>query len=86
MTAKHTPGPWLLTGFTVCDTTHHQRIASLWPVLAGPLREEAEANARLIAAAPELLEALEDAVALCKAHGYDMRGADQIIAKARGEG
>lgn len=61
MTSKHTPGPWRLdpcwdiigntdqgTG-VVCDVTHG---AYFQP-------GEAEANGRLIAAAPELLDALQ---------------------------
>jgi hypothetical protein len=65
--AKHTPGPWLIAGE---DATF---VYALGPVLksnifwahvqaAGPeraSREECKANARLIAAAPELLAALE---------------------------
>ncbi|HHW2202115.1 TPA: hypothetical protein ACUT9V_003306 [Pseudomonas aeruginosa] len=63
---KHTPGPWgqdkwgslqteggqdvLLRGITTISAGSDERIA------------EAEANTRLIAAAPELLDALEDAV------------------------
>ncbi len=64
--SKHTPGPWgqdkwgslqteggqdvLLRGITTISAGSDERIA------------EAEANTRLIAAAPELLDALEDAV------------------------
>ena len=45
------------------------------------------ANARLIAAAPELLEALEIAVQQLKDYGADgfASGADAAIAKAKGE-
>lgn len=58
---KHTPGPWRITdGGNVCNcvghTLHdegHVCIAFAQPV------PEGEANARLIAAAPELLAALE---------------------------
>jgi hypothetical protein len=65
MSAKHTPGPWRLnadnstevmtvTGFNVarahCNGIYHIKLA------------QAEANACLIAAAPDLLAALQDLV------------------------
>ena len=60
MRTAHTSGPWKVTGFTVIrDNGNYQRIASLWePPTSGPLRAEAEANARLIAAAPDMLAVL----------------------------
>jgi len=77
MSAQHTPGPWRLSdgnassfvyaldetggvnrfsclvqgGYSYCGRTHKDRT----------LESEIAANARLIAAAPELLDALEDA-------------------------
>ena len=67
--SKHTPAPWSLgspgdgeIGSVYCDNSLGSRIA----IVYGPAqkftifpREEEEANARLIAAAPDLLEALE---------------------------
>ena len=56
----HTPGPWTFNGDHVVAGTH--------TVVADPFASDAlfggegEANARLIAAAPELLAALETAV------------------------
>lgn len=107
MNAKHTPGPWVAIrhdGF--CDT--EWRIKPAPPikgstvgfaphaVVKGDVRivneTEKQANARLIAAAPELLEALID---LCNsndevAHPQWKGSPDEIaaraaIAKARGE-
>ena len=71
--AKFTPGPWVQhpsfpwiikqdqrpiadaeDGVTVCNTTAHEGGGFF------PTPEEGRANARLIAAAPELLEALQD--------------------------
>lgn len=48
---------------------------------------EAEANARLIAAAPELLEALQGCVALIngQGRGCELQNAQEAIAKALGE-
>lgn len=61
MTTKYTPGPWLVDG---AGTKAMVRGADLTIVavrhrLIGPTHE---ANARLIAAAPELLEALQGAI------------------------
>jgi hypothetical protein len=78
---KHTPGPWAIEQFAHPygrheDRTITRRLANGNPFrigraynIAGP--EETDANARLIAAAPELLAALEIAerriVELCRA-------------------
>lgn len=40
------------------------------PDLCWNLTEESAANARLIAACPDLLEACRDALALCEGNGY----------------
>lgn len=106
MSAKHTPGPW-----TVLMAPAGARIESEYAsvVLVGcdeigaddveRLSHEAKANARLIAAAPELLEALKEAERLlAKAFGEPpalasytndghraIRDARAAIAKAEGE-
>jgi len=60
--AKHTPGPWkreAKTGrnrFRITDARGHQ-VAD-----TNTYNEDAEANADVIAAAPELLEALQELV------------------------
>lgn len=55
---KHTPGPWYACGDEVLidmgDRAHLVATAADWS-------EETEPNARLIAAAPALLEALQEA-------------------------
>ena len=55
--SKHTPGPWKIThsevnGYRVSDSTG-------WGVAVVLKDTNDEANARLIAAAPQMLEALE---------------------------
>ncbi len=66
---QHTPGPWQAVGGNVFSTVSPQEasapIARVGvPVRGGPAKlGEVEANAHLIAAAPELLEALEDVLA-----------------------
>ncbi len=64
MEAKHTPGPWTVQrygrGF---DVLREGRIIADCKAQSGADLPSCEANARLIAAAPALLEALRDAVA-----------------------
>lgn len=66
MGAKHTPGPWSVrptaTNFII-DASDGLRVTALsWQPLSYRMphatKAEAEANARLIASAPDLLEAL----------------------------
>ncbi len=49
-----------------------------------PTKEQAEANARLIAAAPDLLEALKHAKSLLWTHSIKSATIEQAIAKAEG--
>jgi hypothetical protein len=68
----HTPGPWMLHSegsMRACDGRHqsHEGCRTLAEAeIVGIPRSEAEANARLIAAAPELLAALHQAVAIIR--------------------
>ncbi|MEB5935519.1 hypothetical protein MXL15_25360 [Pseudomonas mosselii] len=79
---KHTPGPWTDLPRTECIAICGQDKARLqlgFVNSANPDRvAEGEANARLIAAAPDLLEALES----CIEHG-SMTGAEWVADKAR---
>lgn len=76
-TANHTPGPWSVTkwetGKSIQVCTPHDGFGTgprflILPELSencfvnGHTLEEYEANARLIAAAPELLEALKESL------------------------
>ena len=90
---KHTPGPWthIPGGFTIkAPSDHHsfQLIASLSTGMK--TRSEVEANARLIAAAPDLLEALQtiagylDDTAACNSDKAMASTARAAIAKATG--
>ena len=99
--SKHTPGPWSLTSFDgtrMAEVRVDGKLACLLHSFSRNSTLEDEANARLIAAAPDLLEALEDLIDLCKcamqtANGdigeYDIDGelkqARKAIAKARGQ-
>lgn len=80
MSNGHTPGPWATyrDQLSVGETHGHSGICEVWERHGGQGFE----NARLIAAAPELLEALE---CLLKADHDDVRAmARAAIAKARG--
>ena len=85
--SKHTSGPWWNDGLRI--EANHRR----WPVaLVKDMEDETEANARLIAAAPELLETLEAVLkhaSLDPNHlhkfGADYQRAQAAIAKTLGE-
>lgn len=65
MERKHTPGPWKC--YTINDRilNHNRGFEIHGPETKGSIRDvlptETEANAKLIAAAPDLLQALETA-------------------------
>lgn len=89
---KHTPGPWKASGTSVYAETGREIIFGAYNMWLGEI-EERKANARLIAAAPELLEALEStAAALAEIQNQEtcdcedlLRFACAAIARARGE-
>ena len=95
--SKHTPGPWVVAGPNLID----QADAGIWGsgefdfVICDMQRDgyedaEQKANALLISAAPDLLEALERLVSAARDvdHGYldqAIDNAESAIAKARGQ-
>lgn len=106
--AKHTPGPWKMWPANGQDDASGRPMVTDEPGEVGiahviqRMREpdtlypkEAEANCRLIAAAPELLEALERALPLVQLLGAKMNNPKQVadtteaifaaLAKAKGE-
>ena len=64
----HTPGPWTVRAgiLSAHDGDYVIGTVNCW---SEDHPEEAEANARLIAASPAMLEALKTAVALLAGHG-----------------
>ncbi len=71
MNTKHTPGPWMESSFEVWSPLNGKRFGK---VVANLRRAEApdaetKANAQLISAAPELLEALLECKDLILRHG-----------------
>ena len=90
MQDKYTPGPWEAMGTWVRSPMHQPeglprgvQIAECRDGYFLPFTEEAKANARLIAAAPELLEALVEALAFCEANTYGGDDTAALIVKAR---
>ncbi len=77
--SKHTPGPWreLVTriddanGYQICHLDLH-----------GKSEAERDANRRLIAAAPDLLENLRQLCELLESIGHDCTPAREVIARA----
>ena len=98
---KHTPGPWRISGGSATTVqADYRAINSEGGVLIAralgypnsgyfPSDDEATANARLIAAAPELLESLERCFNIMNNGGTwsieDQAAARAAIAKAKGE-
>ena len=90
--AAHTEGSWHI-GLAATERAvygkYGEHIATLPDMLAS---DEVTANARLIAAAPELLEALTDAADMLRLMGVDMKGHEMTrkiasaIARATGQG
>ena len=93
MNTSHTPGPWFVPAPTYRTLYVEARIGNMMlqeVASCGPTADPAQqaANARLIAAAPELLEALAD----CVAHMHwtqpqgetALKKAKAVIAKATG--
>jgi hypothetical protein len=84
MTNKHTPAPWGIDGFDILNGYFHIAKVTVHS------HEMSKANAKLMSAAPDLLEALIDAFELI-AGDSDVSHFDTIdkmkyaIAKATGE-
>ena len=97
METKHTPGPWTVTadgaGWHIeCAPERGHSVAYIMAEIGeedpDTSDDEKEANARLIAAAPELLAALIDLLHQSKLSqdegGWDFEQAETAIAKATG--
>ena len=90
---KHTQGEWYVSDIPQEDGcyiyTNNNRFSAIARVYKGnnPHAAEAEANARLIAAAPDLLEALDTAVQYIDAKRYPelMQMCEAAISKAKGK-
>ena len=90
MGAKHTLGPWAIRkeneSFISISAENHYSLIDTWAIDEGISKEQMQANARLIAAAPELLEALRDMVSDRKCLSEaTVNFARAAIAKATGD-
>jgi hypothetical protein len=74
---KHTPGPWRVANGTQIRSQRDQ-IAKVWMMRDG----EGNSNARLIAAAPEMLEALKAMAEGCSFPADDVQRAIRDRARA----
>jgi hypothetical protein len=84
MSDQHSPGPWL---YTAPDSFVHMQYGS-WLICKRPPKiqctpKQWQANARLIAAAPDLLKALQAYVADCKSFDPDDLFAGETLIAAR---
>lgn len=87
---KHTPGPWIIekSPFEVLNVDHGMlthEICSGYIMIAAIYVDHDSPDAHLLAAAPELLEALEWAVDNPHDDAYWISQARAAIAKAKGE-
>lgn len=91
---KFTPGPWLQADgdktfiYALNDKGYNRfwfKLQSNTHIECEASQEELEANSDLIAAAPELLEALEDAIEQIYDNPILERKIEKAIAKAKGE-
>lgn len=92
--AEHTKGPWRVgvknagTDERTVDAEHYH-VCTCHHHCVGSIEKEMEANARLIAAAPDMLEALERLVANLDEGDFvsttRIDEASAAIAKAKGE-
>jgi len=81
--AQHTPGPWNASSHGDIVSAKHGEV-DICAVFGRPQLGEGEANASIIAAAPELLEALKDILKNPNSALYH-NIARAAIAKAEGE-
>ena len=103
MTSQHTPGPWTFTDdpeYNCFYVDAQNGAIGVADVVRLPVKDQGLANARLIAAAPDLLAALIDAESAMfhvladdgfatpfdqKAMKDAMQAARAVLAKARGQ-
>ena len=77
---QHTPGPWVTCGYeNLIVNDNEGNTIVITPGGSTGTRLEMKANARLIAAAPELLEALETCLAFidCDSPQYDRENVER---------
>ncbi len=86
MKDKYTPGPWQVNSkdpFQVCDSDGESRGCAPIAYMEGTAAEK-RANARLIAAAPDMLAALQRVRQCAVLDRLERVAVDEAIAKATG--
>ena len=89
MELKHTPGEWELRGNKIFISGTSNSIATVhiqksWDEQIRPIEDvESKANAKLIAAAPDLLEALKDIINCQYNPSITLAGLNGAISNAR---
>lgn len=82
--SKHTPGPWWAQGSRVAaDSRGNTQLAAMLSPLARMYGPNSHGNARLIAAAPELLEALTWMVEIHDNWADKQGSLDWVLEKSR---
>jgi hypothetical protein len=86
---KHTPGPWIIDGYGTIKAPNHETVLVEGVALPSVSTVESIANTHLVAAAPDLLEALKALVANLSDGDFisetRIDAARAAIAKATGE-
>ena len=82
METKHTPGPWNdLRHVSICGQDEAGLQIGFLSTSSEVRRAEGLANAKLIAAAPDLLEALDDLLSRCESLSVDGVGPQKVAAR-----
>ena len=89
MSQTHTPGPWEVAaddrnGQAVVRAEHNE-VATCWHHCVGSIEKEMRANARLIAAAPELLAAATLGLKVAESWIHDQLDGTKFLADALAE-
>ena len=85
---KHTAGPWRIGKPSVMNGVQifHDTFRNAEPICIMPEKgRERTANARLIAAAPEMYEAVKQMRDMLLDHDVDMTEIDALLSKIEGE-
>ncbi len=80
---QHTPGPWKAVGDIVSSTHPDYEHSLIAKIATGENEPEEKANARLISASPELLEAVSEAMEFFDAR--NLESGDEEAARVAGK-
>lgn len=83
MTNRFTPGPWVAKGHKITDGYGNKIVTTARDLSCDVHKSSKVANAHLIAAAPELLGALEATVQAINESEYDFNPMKEAVVKAQ---